>query len=584
MIFSPLIRKIILDLKKSGLPPVDQRDYNPQGKMRGERGGRFDPIQPGTAHYNINKSRKTLLTAFQRHARKNGTSGGVSEALDYLMKESNTPEEINHIAQVAKIKLGKDLGPIIKPTDKPVTVKRKPKPKNMPLPVTEIQPNTDIAPHTNPNTVSQANKISKYIAASDKRISDFVDDPENRDLGARTFVERSTCASLTDYESMIAQLKVNLKYHNKDPTWVKVWEESLIKRIADRDYQIAAEIELDDSITGTINDKCKPPIMAPILRDINNKFNNLSFASLYKKYKEIGYITGEAGDGPEFKQDYMDEHFYSKLMKLDEGKELDNLREQYPEIQRSAIAAWQKKMGIEITPDMAGVDLVREHMIITDQFFDLMDKTNKGLLDTLTKYRSDNPCNIQVTIVSDEKGTQQQQTELKQTIHTLQSLIGERYSQFKVNLQYEPESEGRSGYNTRTNTIIIRGKRIGATAHEFGHALEYNFPEIGKRSVEYLNKRTKGESLIPMSDIKYISLWGDELNSCMEGYKDDEKTRPDNFHHPYCGKTYTPDSLGHQATEILSTGLECLTSNATMLYNRDRDYFEFIVKTLRGQE
>lgn len=123
MNFSPIIRRILFDLVKSGLPPLDQRDYNPQGKMRGERGGRFDPIQPGTAHFNINKSRKSLLKSFQTYARKNGVREGVGEALDYLMKESNTPEEINHIAQVAKAKLRKDLGSL-PPKSKSTPVER----------------------------------------------------------------------------------------------------------------------------------------------------------------------------------------------------------------------------------------------------------------------------------------------------------------------------------------------------------------------------------------------------------------------------------------------------------------------------
>ncbi len=105
--------------------------------------------------------------------------------------------------------------------------------------------------------------------------------------------------------------------------------------------------------------------------------------------------------------------------------------------------------------------------------------------------------------------------------------------------------------------------------HELGHWLEDNNPEMMKRSIEFLERRTQGE----------------ELQHLGEGYDLTEMTRPDRFVNSYMGKEYRdpPGDGDYYATEIVSMGLEQMMNNPDTFAERDPDYFDFVYSTVRGK-
>jgi hypothetical protein len=69
-----------------------------------------------------------------------------------------------------------------------------------------------------------------------------------------------------------------------------------------------------------------------------------------------------------------------------------------------------------------------------------------------------------------------------------------------------------------------------------------------------------------------IKLTGDKR------YPDDEIAIKDNFFHPYIGKIYAKGE-----TEIMSMGLEFMSTDPKGFAKADPDYFKFIFNTLKGK-
>ena len=105
--------------------------------------------------------------------------------------------------------------------------------------------------------------------------------------------------------------------------------------------------------------------------------------------------------------------------------------------------------------------------------------------------------------------------------------------------------------------IAISGSGVDAFAtsiHELGHRMEVIIPEIKKAEQAFYARRTDGE------DLKWLG----------SGYRRDEKTRKDNFLHPYMGKDY-----GGSWYELVSMGFEYGYTNPAHLM-KDPDMANWI--------
>jgi uncharacterized phage-associated protein len=107
---------------------------------------------------------------------------------------------------------------------------------------------------------------------------------------------------------------------------------------------------------------------------------------------------------------------------------------------------------------------------------------------------------------------------------------------------------------------LSRNAKPGTVAHEFGHCMETNIPQIRRACKVFLERRTIGE-----------------VAKNIPGYGRSERAKFDNFPDPYCGKLY------NNATEILSMGIGFLYNDAADFAKKDLEYFNFVVGTLRGE-
>jgi len=102
-----------------------------------------------------------------------------------------------------------------------------------------------------------------------------------------------------------------------------------------------------------------------------------------------------------------------------------------------------------------------------------------------------------------------------------------------------------------------------AFVHEMAHILEKS-GNIQNRCNEFFAKRTGDSPVVPLKE------------ATGKNYNDTEICKPDNFPNPYCGKLYK-DRPG----EILSMGIQYLYQDPIHFYQKDPDYFNFIVNVLK---
>lgn len=108
--------------------------------------------------------------------------------------------------------------------------------------------------------------------------------------------------------------------------------------------------------------------------------------------------------------------------------------------------------------------------------------------------------------------------------------------------------------------------------HEAMHWLEEVDINIGQKSIVFLEKRTKNDCAEKLS-----KLTGNKR------YKNWEIAKKDNFFNPYCGKIYKNSENQYYGSEILSMGLEELISNPIEFYQKDKEYFKFVIGILKGE-
>ena len=142
---------------------------------------------------------------------------------------------------------------------------------------------------------------------------------------------------------------------------------------------------------------------------------------------------------------------------------------------------------------------------------------------------------------------------------------------------------------------IAQGARVSSVVHEYGHHLEYTNPHFRERCAEFLRYRAESSPETRRQAQRLQSL----LPGLRWGW--DEWAIPDRFEDPYCGKVYSayswtkhplPVETGTQhgtihsyavrATEILSMGFQYMLQNPVGFFEKDPEYYNFILNLLGG--
>lgn len=126
--------------------------------------------------------------------------------------------------------------------------------------------------------------------------------------------------------------------------------------------------------------------------------------------------------------------------------------------------------------------------------------------------------------------------------------------------------EGRAYYHNNSITVSPQSTK-DTTFHEMGHFIEEGNPAIGKAMREFFLRRTKGESIKPLSSVTGVL-----------SYSKEEITKVDKFINAYMGKIYNTG-----VTEILSMGIQTLLTKPAVLMRKDPEYFDLVVDVLRGR-
>lgn len=155
----------------------------------------------------------------------------------------------------------------------------------------------------------------------------------------------------------------------------------------------------------------------------------------------------------------------------------------------------------------------------------------------------------------------------KTGIDGFQNLVSDDVVPRGTPVQFANTEKGRSFHqaiepHSRVSMAEFAGPNT--MAHELGHMAEHENPRLLKRSLEWRDRRTKGEDYQSLADLTGLS------------YDDSERAKPDKFFHPYIGKDY-----GNRASEVFSMGIEEMHRDPVGFAQRDPDMFDFIYAQAR---
>lgn len=135
----------------------------------------------------------------------------------------------------------------------------------------------------------------------------------------------------------------------------------------------------------------------------------------------------------------------------------------------------------------------------------------------------------------------------------------------------------RSNYDLEGTVKLSSDAPATTVVHELGHWLEHMSPEVHRKTIDFLRRRTAGESTVSLRQ------------ATGQGYHRSERAWRDRFMDPYVGKEYRrPFTRGDiyqdlYATEVVSMGLQWYVEKPAEFATQDPDFFDFIFDLVRGR-
>lgn len=176
---------------------------------------------------------------------------------------------------------------------------------------------------------------------------------------------------------------------------------------------------------------------------------------------------------------------------------------------------------------------------------------------------------VRVRVLMPKDATGLLETRIKDGVDAFQKMLPANSPLNKKTIAFRviPSGEEQRAYYQGLTVYLPKNASRETIVHELGHWFEDTTKGALDRSLKFLERRTKGEELKKLNEIKKTA----------GAYRPHEVAREDKFLNAYMGKDY-----GGKYTEIVSMGMQLFFENPLTLLTKDPDYFKFIYYTLRG--
>jgi hypothetical protein len=182
----------------------------------------------------------------------------------------------------------------------------------------------------------------------------------------------------------------------------------------------------------------------------------------------------------------------------------------------------------------------------------------------------DNPAKIGIDFAARERLPSSYISKIESSFNDMLQYIDNNTIEGELSVTIYNQPRTRSHFMpTQRNAVTLGSVDPTHIYHEVAHVIEYRNRNYLDEALSFLEQRTEGESEQYLKDLLGNMEYGSE------------KTKPDDFFHPYVGKSYIMPH-GKIATEVISMGLEYYISNPALLAESDPGHFELIYNLVHG--
>lgn len=157
--------------------------------------------------------------------------------------------------------------------------------------------------------------------------------------------------------------------------------------------------------------------------------------------------------------------------------------------------------------------------------------------------------------------------------NTLDGFIGDDVVPEKSVVNVKKLRSGGRAFAKDDSINITVEDGLDVAIHEYSHFIEHENPRVLANSLAFAKMRTEGEKTQSLATIT--------KNRSYKG----EYAKKDKFFDAYCGKIYSLDKESYDnanASEILSMGMERLFKEPKKFAQEDREYFNFVIASIKG--
>jgi hypothetical protein len=203
---------------------------------------------------------------------------------------------------------------------------------------------------------------------------------------------------------------------------------------------------------------------------------------------------------------------------------------------------------------------------------EVLSARNERTLDVLSVER---PANFTANLKTRDKERKALWTK---GVESFKRLVGVELEGKTVNLV--SIGRRRAHYDLLGTVKLSSDSPLHTVVHELGHWLEDMSPDVHRKTIDFLQRRTAGESTVGLRAF---------TGQC---YARNERAWRDRFMDPYVGKEYRLPFARTQgvdiyrelyATEVVSMGLQWYIEKPAEFAEKDPDFFDFIFNLVRGR-